>query len=165
MIERPDRLHGVSLDNETILTSNEAVEQERRIAIIQLIEDSVFEPVFLDPLPVGPYGLRLSLQGGSLLFEVSDADDRALGHTRLPLQPLRRLVRQYLVVCDGYYAALNKGRPQGFRAVDLGRQGLHDEGAVILRERLNGRIQIDELTSRRLFTLLAVLHTKDTGFA
>ena len=157
------RLAKIELDESTILTRNEIVEQEKRVAIIQILQENSFEPIFLEPVPAGPFALRLSLIGNALRFALSDAGMTPLGSFNLPLKAFRRIIRQYLVVCDSYYSALTRGQTMGLQAVDMGRRGLHNDGAEMLTGYLKDRIRMDEGTAKRLFSLLAILHTKDVS--
>ena len=47
----------------------------------------------------------------------------------------------------------------------MGRRGLHNEGAELMRSGCNGKIDIDFDTARRLFTLLCVLHQRTECYA
>jgi uncharacterized protein (UPF0262 family) len=78
----------------------------------------------------------------------------------LALGPFRRVVKDYFTVCESYYTALKSASPSQIEAIDMGRRGLHDEGAELLRERLAGKVEMDGNTARRLFTLLCVLHIR-----
>ena len=78
----------------------------------------------------------------------------------LSLTPLKRVIRDYFVVCDSYYQAIRTASPSQIEAIDMGRRGLHDEGSQLLTDRLNGKIAVDHDTARRLFTLICALHIK-----
>ncbi|MCW5718808.1 MAG: UPF0262 family protein [Bauldia sp.] len=148
------RLIAVELDEASIRRSSPDVEHERAAAIYDLLEDNGFSPVGHPP---GTYRLRLSIREGRLVFAVSDADDREVVTHILSLSPLRKVMRDYFLVCDSYYAAIRSSTPQQIEAIDMGRRGLHDEGAAILRQRLEGKISVDSETARRLFTLICAL--------
>ncbi len=149
------RLIAVELDEASIRRGGPDVEHERAAAIYDLLEDNGFTPV---GQPAGTYRLRLSLVDGRLVFAVSDAEDREVVTHILSLSPLRKVMRDYFLVCDSYYAAIRSSTPQQIEAIDMGRRGLHDEGAAILRQRLEGKISVDSETARRLFTLICALH-------
>ena len=110
--------------------------------------------------PGGPYHVILATAEGRLVFDVRLADDREHGRVLLSLTPFRRVLKDYHQVCQTYYAALRAALPQRIEAVDMGRRGLHDDGSNLLRERLDGKIEMDFDTARRLFTLICVLHLR-----
>jgi len=145
------RLVAVELDEASIGRSSRDVEHERAAAIHDLLEDNGFSPVGHPP---GSFRLRLSIHEGRLVFAVSDAGNHEIVTHILSLSPLRKVMRDYFLVCDSYYAAIRSSTPQQIEAIDMGRRGLHDEGAAILRQRLEGKISVDSQTARRLFTLI-----------
>ena len=106
----------------------------------------------------GPYRLRIGIFEQRLVFDVRDADDTKLRDIVLSLTPFRKVVKDYFLVCESYYAAIKKLSPSQIEALDMGRRGLHNEGSELLRERLDGKIEIDLDTARRLFTLICALH-------
>ncbi len=155
------RLVAVTLDQSTILRWSEDVEHERRVAIHDLLERNVFWPEA--PLPrgyEGPFRLHLAIADGRLVFHIHDEDDRPLESFRLALTPFRRIVKDYFAICESYYQAIRSARPHEIEAIDMGRRGLHNEGAQLLKERLRGRVHVDDDTARRLFTLICVLHIR-----
>ncbi|GAB4148332.1 MAG: UPF0262 family protein [Sphingomonadales bacterium] len=157
----PSRLIEVTLDDRTILYRNADVEQERRVAIYDLLEDNYFEPLM--PLPggyAGPFRLRLRIAEGRLAFDLANHEDQALETVVLALSPFRRLIRDYFAVCESYFQAIKSATPSQIEAIDMGRRGLHDEASYLLMERLAEKIRIDFPTARRLFTLICVLHIK-----
>jgi uncharacterized protein (UPF0262 family) len=151
------RLVAVTLDEETIGRSNPDVEHERRVAIYDLLELNSFAPVGHDD---GPYALRLSITGNRLVFDIRTEDGQQVVAHLLSLSPLRRIVKDYYMICDSYYQAIRTATPDKIEAIDMGRRGIHNEGSRILMERLKGKVSIDIDTARRLFTLLCVLHWK-----
>ncbi|MBX3519513.1 MAG: UPF0262 family protein [Xanthobacteraceae bacterium] len=151
------RLASVKLDERSIGRSNPDVEHERSIAIFDLIESNYFEPVGDDG---GPYALNISLSEQRLVLAITrEGGDEVITHI-LSLSPLRKVVRDYFMICDSYYAAIKTETPQKIEAIDMGRRGLHDEGSRILAERLKEKVSIDFDTARRLFTLICALHWK-----
>jgi uncharacterized protein (UPF0262 family) len=154
---RHHRLVAVTLDENSIGRSNRDVEHERAIAIYDLLEDNSFAPLGGEK---GPFALRLSITGNRLMFDIRREDDSAVMAHLLSLTPLRRIVKDYYMVCDSYYAAIRSATPERIEALDMGRRGLHDEGSRILMERLERKVKIDFDTARRLFTLICVLHWK-----
>jgi uncharacterized protein (UPF0262 family) len=151
------RLIDVKLDEKTLVRRSPEVEHERAIAIYDLLEDNYFEPVGCGE---GPYKLYLSLQDNRLIFDVRDSEGAELGKIPVPLMPFRRIVKEYFEICQTYYDAIKTAPASRIEAIDMGRRGLHNDGAELLRERLKGKIELDENTSRRLFTLLCVLHIR-----
>jgi uncharacterized protein (UPF0262 family) len=151
------RLAAVTLDEETIGRSNPDVEHERQVAIYDLIEQNYFAPVGHSG---GPYALHLSITGNRLAFDIREQDGKPVVAHLLSLTPLRRIVKDYHLICDSYYAAIRTATPDKIEAIDMGRRGVHNEGARILIERLKGKVAIDVDTARRLFTLICVLHWK-----
>lgn len=151
------RLVGIVLDEDSIAHRGPDVEHERRIAIFDLLEENHFLP---SGAHGGPYHLRLALQENRLVFQIThDATQAQLTHV-LSLTPLKRVIRDYFVVCDTYYQAIRTASPMQIEAIDMGRRGLHDEGSQLLRDRLEGKITVDHDTARRLFTLICALRMK-----
>jgi uncharacterized protein (UPF0262 family) len=151
------RLASVKLDERSIGRSNPDVEHERSIAIFDLIESNYFEPVGDEG---GPYALNISLSEQRLVLAITrEGGEEVITHI-LSLSPLRKVVRDYFMICDSYYAAIKTETPQKIEAIDMGRRGLHDEGSRILAERLKEKVNVDFDTARRLFTLICALHWK-----
>ncbi|MGB6566528.1 MAG: UPF0262 family protein [Xanthobacteraceae bacterium] len=151
------RLNAVTLDEASLGSTNDDVEHERRVAIYDLIEDNKFRPVGHDG---GPYALQLGISRTRLVFDIRLADGTPLIAHMLSLAPFRRIVKDYFVVCDSYYAAIRTATPDRIEALDMARRSLHDDGSRLVMERLKRKIDIDSDTARRLFTLIAVLHWK-----
>jgi uncharacterized protein (UPF0262 family) len=151
------RLVAITLDEGSIGRSNPDIEHERAVAIYDLIEDNVFHPVDHE---AGPYTLHLSISESRLCFDIRLQDGTPVIAHLLSLSPLRRIVKDYFLVCDSYYQAIRTATPSQIEAIDMGRRGLHDEGSRILMERLRRKVKVDFDTARRLFTLICVLHWK-----
>ncbi len=134
------------------------VEHERAVAIYDLTEENYFLPVGDDS---GPYNLHLSIAENRLLFDIRSEADEPVARVTLALLPFRRIVKDYFAVCESYYQAIRTASPSKIEAIDMGRRGLHDEGCEVLRDRLEGKIEIDFDTARRLFTLICVLHIRN----
>ena len=148
------RLCDVVLD-ETIGRSTPDVEHERAVAIFDLIEENSFQPV---GHAGGPYRLNLSLVDAKLVLGIrTEAGEEVATHI-LSLTPLKRIIRDYFLICDSYYQAIRSATPSQIEAIDMGRRGIHNDGSQVLRERLAGKIEVDLDTARRLFTLICVLH-------
>lgn len=155
MSDAANRLSSIELDQATLPSATAEIEHERRVAIFDLVEKNHFGPA---GAPGGPYALKLSLQDSRLVFDIS-GPGFAKVHA-LSLTPFKTVVRDYITICDSYYEALRGSSPSQIEAVDMGRRGLHNEGAELLRERLDGKIELDLETSRRLFTLITALHRR-----
>jgi len=147
------RLQSVSLDDESLSAASRDQEQERQIAIFDLLEENHFAP---DGAEGGPYDLTISLIDNRLAFDI-----RGPGYQRrhiLSLTPFRSVVRDYGMICDSYYQAIRNATPQRIETLDMGRRALHNEGSELLRARLAGKVETDLDTARRLFTLICALH-------
>ncbi|HJQ58086.1 MAG TPA: UPF0262 family protein [Vineibacter sp.] len=150
---RKDRVIDIVLDEATMAARSAEVEHERKVAIFDLLEENQFTLSGVE----GPYRLRLATHESRLLFEVRSENDRKLRDIVLSLTPFRKVVKDYFMICESYYAAIKKLSPSQIEALDMGRRGLHNEGSEILRERLAGKIEVDFDTARRLFTLICAL--------
>lgn len=151
------RLIEVTLDENSIGTLSADAEHEREVAIFDLIEKNSFA---LDGHEGGPYTLHLSLAENRLVFTVGDSQREPIQHVMLSLSPFRRIVKDYFLMCESYHQAVKTSPPSRIEALDMGRRGLHDEGSMLLKERLKGKILLDIATARRLFTLICALHWK-----
>ena len=149
------RLASVALDEGSIGRGTPDQEHERQIAIYDLVEVNSFGVPDHDG---GPYSLHLSMRDKKLVFDIREIDGSPVMAHVLSLTPFRRILRDYFMVCESYYAAIRTATPTQIEAIDMGRRGLHDEGAQILAERLSGKIACDFDTARRIFTLLTALH-------
>ncbi len=155
------RIIDVTLDERTILWRSADIEQERRIAIFDLLEDNHFAPQRHHPDGyAGPYRLRLRVEEGRLALEIQREDGSAIETLVLGLARFRRPVRDYFAICDSYYQAIRNATPQQIETVDMARRAIHNDAATLLKERLEGKIDVDFDTARRLFTLICVLHIK-----
>jgi uncharacterized protein (UPF0262 family) len=151
------RLIAIELDERTVVRRTREIEQEREIAIYDLLEANSFAPRGSEG---GPYRLLLAVQENRLLFNIALEDGVPHGRVALSLTPFRRIIKDYFMVCESYFKAIRNAPAQQIEALDMGRRGLHDEGSTLLRERLKGKIDMDFDTARRLFTLLCVLHLR-----
>jgi len=160
--ERPSprkshRLVAVTLDEHSIGRSGPDIEHERAVAIYDLLESNSFAP---EGHVRGPFKLNLSITGNRLVFDIRGANDTPVMAHLLSLSPLRRIVKDYFMICDSYYEAIRTATPDRIEAIDMGRRALHDDGSRVLVERLKGKITVDRDTARRLFTLICALHWK-----
>lgn len=156
MSER-NHLVAVTLDEASLGRGAADQEHERAVAIYDLIERNHFA---LPDFDGGPYAVHLALVERRLAFKVTSADGALVVTHHLSLTPLKRIIKDYELVCDSYYAAIRTATPAQIEAIDMGRRGLHDEAAVLLVERLSNKVEIDNETARRLFTLIYALHWK-----
>lgn len=150
-------LVGVTLDEDSLGRGSPDQEHERAVAIYDLIERNRFVVTGHDG---GPYLCRLAMVERRLVFEVQAADGAPVVSHHLSLSPFRRIVKDYELVCESYYAAIRTATPTQIEAIDMGRRGLHDEAANVLMERLRDKLEVDFDTARRLFTLIYALHWK-----
>ena len=156
-VESPRRIAKITLDERTVVRRNPEVEHERAVAIYDLIEDNLFDPV---DAPDGPYHVKLSIEDNRLVFDIRDAAGEAIRRLPLAVTPFRRIVKDYFQICESYFDAIKWAPPSRIEAIDMGRRGVHNEGAQMLKDRLAGNVEINEDTARRLFTLLCVLHIR-----
>ena len=150
------RIIDVKLDDRTIIWRNADVEQERRIAIFDLLEENFFKVDGHD----GPFRIMLRVEDNRLAIDLNDAESAPLETIRLGLARFRRPIRDYFAICDSYFKAIRSDTPHGIEAVDMARRALHNDASELLREALSNRIGMDFDTARRLFTLICVLHIK-----
>jgi len=155
--ERPNRLLDITLDEASISHNSPEVQHERNVAIFDLLEENSFA---LENGTEGPYRLHLEIIENRLAMHVAHEDGAHATTLVLSLSPFRKLIKDYFLVCESYYAAIKTEPPSRIEALDMGRRGLHDEGSQILRQRLDGKISVDFDTARRLFTLICALHWK-----
>jgi len=153
------RLDRVILDGETPSNLPPYIEADREQAVADLAAANHFAPLIGTSQP-GPYALHLSIQEGRLVFDIRDATDDPLTAIGLALGPFRGLVKDYQMLVDSHIKAVEEGREQRIQAIDMGRRGLHNEGAELMTQRLAGKIDIDFDTARRLFTLVCVLYQR-----
>ena len=157
MTDKPKRIVRVSFDEDSLGSRGAEADHERRVAVFDLLEDNTFEPLGHDG---GPYALHIAIRESRIVLDVRLEDDTRLHEMRLSLSPFRSIIRDYFTVCETYVEAIKTASPSRIEAIDMGRRGLHDEGAQILRDRLANRFVMDKDTARRLFTLICALHAK-----
>lgn len=152
-----DRIARMMLEDPARIRLSPTVEHERKAALYDLLEDNLFA---LNGPFQGPYVLHLAGDGERLTFTVCDEMDLQLTRFTLPIGGLRSIIKDYFLICESYFNAIKTLTPSRIEAIDMGRRGLHDEGAELLRQRLADRVEIDKNTARRLFTLICVLHIR-----
>jgi uncharacterized protein (UPF0262 family) len=151
------RIGAILLDEKSVVKRSPEVEQEREVAISDLLENNLFKP---KGAADGPYRLALSVKENRLVFDVARDSGQRVGRILLSLAPFRRIVKDYFLVCDSYYKAMRTAPPSQIESLDMGRRAVHNEGTELLMKRLAGKIETDFDTARRLFTLICVLHLK-----
>lgn len=154
-----ERLSRLVLEGEALTRLDPVLEADRAQAVHDLLLDNRFAPAH--SAGKGPFVLHLSIVEGRLSFDVRGLDERPLRGVALALGPFRRLIKDYQMLVDSHATAVQEGREARIQAIDMGRRGLHNEGAQLLLERLAGKIAIDFPTARRLFTLVCVLHRRN----
>jgi uncharacterized protein (UPF0262 family) len=152
-----DRIIKVVLAEQNRIRLSPTVQHERKAALYDLLQDNKF--ALKGPFQ-GPYILHLCNDGERLCFTVCDAIDLQLTRFSLPLATFRSVIKQYFTICDCYFNAISTLTPSRIEAIDMGRRGVHDEGADLLREWLADKVEMDKNTARRLFTLMCVLHIR-----
>jgi uncharacterized protein (UPF0262 family) len=156
-VQGKSRLIAITLDEKSTATSNPNIEHEREVAIFDILEGNSFT---VEGRNDGPYTLKLGIVEDRLVFSVGDEAGTNLVTHMLSLTPLKRIMRDYFLICESYYEAIRTAPPSRIQAIDMGRRGLHDEGSRTLQERLAGKLTLDLDTARRLFTLICALHWK-----
>lgn len=153
------RIIDIELDERSILRRNADIEHERRVAIFDLLEGNRFDVAGLE----GPFRVKMRVEENRLAIDLHDKDDAPLDTIRMGLARLRRPIRDYFVICDSYFKAVRAQNPRGLEAIDMARRGLHNEAAETLVECLKDKVEMDFDTARRLFTLICVLHIKQSA--
>jgi len=156
------RLSRVVLEGEMPPRLPAALEADRAQAVADLEAENHFVPLTLraGAAARGPFVLHLALQDGRLVFDIRRGNGTRLAVIGLALGPFRGLMKDYQLLVDSHGKAVEEGRSERIQAIDMGRRGLHNEGATLMRQRLEGKIAIDFATARRLFTLVCVLHQR-----
>ncbi|WP_027134738.1 UPF0262 family protein [Geminicoccus roseus] len=150
----PDRIVAIELDQGSVVRWTPEVQHERSVAIFDLLEDNRFR---LKDGFDGPYKVALSLRDNNLVLDVSHAENAEQRELILAVRPLRRVIKDYFIICDSYFQAIRGAPPSKIESIDMARRGLHNEGAELLREALVEKVDVDAQTARRLFTLVCVL--------
>ena len=155
------RIANITLDEATIIWRSADIEQERRIAIFDLLEGNYFAPQRTHPDGyAGPYRVALRVEEGRLVIDIAREDGSPLETHILGLGRFRRPIRDYFAICDSYFQAVRQATPTQIETIDMARRGLHNEAAELLKTALEGKVELDFDTARRLFTLICVLHIK-----
>ncbi|MBM9594228.1 UPF0262 family protein [Roseitranquillus sediminis] len=154
------RISNIEIDDAGLPAPTPEIEQERRVAIFDLLEDNSFVPLPREgrEVPPGPYDLTLAIRDRRLVFDIASEGGGARTEFHLALGPFRQVVKDYFQICESYFDAVKRLPPSQIEAIDMARRGIHNEGARVLQERLEGKAELDIDTARRLFTLICVLH-------
>jgi len=154
------RIAHIELDDSTLPPPTPEIEQERKVAMFDLMEENSFTLPNRDDrvVPEGPYNVALAIRDKRLVFDIRSETDQAAAEFHLSLGPFRQVVKDYWQICESYFDAVKNLPPSQIETIDMARRGIHNEGARILTERLEGKADIDNDTARRLFTLVCVLH-------
>ncbi len=154
------RISHIELDDANLPAPTPEIEQERKVAMFDLMEENTFSlpPREGRDVPGGPYRVGLSIREKRLVFTVTTEEAAPAAEFHLSLSPFRQVVKDYWAICESYFDAVKNMPPSQIETIDMARRGIHNEGARILEERLEGKAGIDSDTARRLFTLICVLH-------
>ncbi len=157
---RMSRICHIEIDDSGLPAPTPEIEQERKVAVFDLLEDNTFAIPGRNgaPAPEGPFHLGLAIREGRLVFDTSTQQGDKVAEFHLSLGPFRQVVKDYFQICESYFEAVKRLPPAQIEAIDMARRGIHNEGARILQERLDGKADLDIDTARRLFTLICVLH-------
>ncbi|WP_413875003.1 UPF0262 family protein [Albidovulum sp.] len=155
------RICHIEIDDAGLPAPTPEVEQERRVAIFDLLEDNSFDLPGKDgaPAPDGPFRLGLSIRDRRLVFDLATDHGGKVAEFHLSLGPFRQVVKDYFQICESYFEAVKRLPPSQIEAIDMARRGIHNEGARVVQERLDGKAALDIDTARRLFTLICVLQS------
>ena len=155
------RIEKITLDEATVLARSQDVEKEREVALRDLVEENFFRPLRASEAGhEGPWEVHLAVIDGMLAWHLTDSRGEKAGTIGLGLARMRRAIRDYFAICDSYYKALRRASAQEIETIDMARRAIHDRGTRHLLEALEGKVEVDFGTARRLFTLICVLHIK-----
>ena len=154
------KISHITIDDSGLPAPTPEMEQERKVAMFDLLEDNSFDLPAREgrEVPPGPYRLGLSIRERRLVFDIQTDDESPAGEFHLSLGPFRQVVKDYFQICESYFDAVKTLPPSQIETIDMARRGIHNEGARVLQERLEGKAEVDTDTARRLFTLICVLH-------
>lgn len=152
-----NRLIEITLDERSIGRSSSSIEHEREVAIFDILDGNSFEAEDVD---LGPYRLNLGIVDDRLVLTIADEDGEPVGVHQFSLTPLKRIMKDYFMICETYYEAVRTATPARIQAIDVNRRQIHDDGSRVLSDSIAGRIKVDTDTARRLFTLICALHWK-----
>ena len=150
----------IEIDDRNLPPPTPEIDQERKVAMFDLLEDNSFAMPLREGRKVtdGPYKLGLSIKERRLVFDIRQENAAPANEFHLSLGPFRQVVKDYFQICESYFDAVKTLPPSQIETIDMARRGIHNEGARVLQERLEGKADVDIATARRLFTLICVLH-------
>lgn len=151
-------IHKIDLDDASIIRRTPEVEHERAVAIADILEGNHFKPLEINN--AGPYALFISVTDNRLGLHISSETALDPHKVTLSLSPFRGIIRDYFMICESYFDAIKHATPQKIETIDMARRGIHNEGSELLAGLLEGKVELDSETARRLFTLVCVLHIK-----
>ena len=151
-----NRLCSIDIDDRGLTMPTPEMDQERKVAIFDLLEENSFAIPRAAEFP-GPYRLLLALRDGRLVFDIAAETGPKVAEFHLSLGPFRQVVKDYFQICESYFEAVRRLPPSQIEAIDMARRGIHNEGARVLQERLQGKAVVDAATARRLFTLICAV--------
>ena len=149
------KLISISIKQDDFNLPTPEVLQEQNLAIYDLEQDNFFQLVGFETFD--EIKLNISLSGNSLVFKISSKKDEILKTFFLSLTPLKQIIDDYYTICESYFNAVKNLPIDKIESIDMGRKGIHNEGARVILERLENRICTDLETSRRIFTLIYAL--------
>lgn len=154
------RISHIEIDTTGLAPPTPAIEQERKVAMFDLLEENHFELPAREGVaaPEGPYHLKLAIRDRRLVFDIATEADEKVVEFQLSLGPFKQVVKDYFSICESYFDAVKRLPPAQIETIDMARRGIHNEGARVVQERLEGKAVVDDDTARRLFTLICVLH-------
>jgi uncharacterized protein (UPF0262 family) len=150
------RIIAIDLDERSIIRRNEDIEQEKKVAIFDLLEGNRFALAGRD----GPFRVVMRVEESRLAIDVQDEAGAGIETVRLGLARFRRPIRDYFHICESYFKAVRSADTRSIEAIDMARRGIHNEAAELLKDCLSPQVEVDFDTARRLFTLICVLHIK-----
>ncbi|GHC54208.1 UPF0262 family protein [Neogemmobacter tilapiae] len=148
------RLCRIEIDDRGLAPPTPEIEQDRRVAVFDLLEENRFDLAGQE----GPFALALGIREGRLVFDLTTESGAKLVEFHLSLGPFRQVAKDYFQICESYFDAVKRLPPSQIEAIDMARRGIHNEGARVLQERLEGKAVVDTATARRLFTLICALN-------
>jgi uncharacterized protein (UPF0262 family) len=140
--------------DEHLLIRSEQHRNERQRIVTDLLE-SDFIVAGVD----GPYHVMVTIADYKFVLEVQ-VDGKTVAKEMVAMSPLRSTLKDYAIICDSYVQAVQMSDPQKVEAIDMGRRGVHNEGAEILQDLFSDVFEMSFETVRKLFSLIYVLSKK-----